>query len=157
MINCLDKDTPFHKDNCICDHFIYENCYAVDKRDKNIVDFDDTADNTTNDLNEAALMPPLPIESGKTYRWDEKRSTGAHKGIDIPAKNGTPIKSIADGKVIAEAPVPNLSAADLEAAMVGFRGPIEQVPSMFSALKVNGQPLTSSPIKALKLSVNPAQ
>ena len=35
MINCLDKDTPFHKDNCICDHFIYENCYAVDKRDKN--------------------------------------------------------------------------------------------------------------------------
>jgi tRNA pseudouridine55 synthase len=47
----------------------------------------------------------------------------------------------ADGKVLHEAPVPVLNAALLEAAVAQFRGEIEQTPPMYSALKVNGQPL----------------
>jgi tRNA pseudouridine55 synthase len=47
----------------------------------------------------------------------------------------------ADGQVTGEAPVPIIGAEILETALAQFRGVIEQVPSMFSALKVNGQPL----------------
>jgi tRNA pseudouridine55 synthase len=45
------------------------------------------------------------------------------------------------GKVVAEHPVGDLSEAALEAALAAFRGPIEQVPPMFSALKRDGMPL----------------
>ena len=46
-----------------------------------------------------------------------------------------------EGEVLATCPVPELSVADIESALDGFRGDIEQVPSMYSALKHNGQPL----------------
>ncbi len=45
------------------------------------------------------------------------------------------------GKVLAERPVGDLSASLVEAALVGLRGPIEQVPPMYSALKRAGRPL----------------
>ena len=77
---------------------------------------------------EATKFSQFLLDANKQYR--------ARVKLGVTTDSGD-----SDGKVIAEAPVPNLSAADLEAAMVGFRGPIEQVPSMFSALKVNGQPL----------------
>lgn len=47
----------------------------------------------------------------------------------------------ADGEVVATRPVPELTAEDLERALDSFRGDIEQVPSMFSAIKHQGQPL----------------
>lgn len=47
----------------------------------------------------------------------------------------------ADGKVIAERPVTGIDAARIEAALTAFRGEIDQVPSMFSAVKHRGQPL----------------
>ena len=47
----------------------------------------------------------------------------------------------ADGKVLEERPVPELSEADIETALNSFRGEISQVPSMFSAVKHKGQPL----------------
>ncbi len=47
----------------------------------------------------------------------------------------------ADGKVIAERSVEGIGEADIEAALVRFRGAIDQVPSMFSAVKHKGQPL----------------
>jgi len=47
----------------------------------------------------------------------------------------------ADGQVIEERPIGNLTRADVDAALEAFRGDIEQVPSMFSAVKHHGQPL----------------
>ncbi len=47
----------------------------------------------------------------------------------------------ADGKIVAEQPVPPLTDADIEAAFAKFRGDIQQVPPMVSAVKHQGQPL----------------
>ena len=47
----------------------------------------------------------------------------------------------ADGKVLAEKPVPPLTSADLEQVFAKFRGDIQQVPPMISAIKYKGQPL----------------
>lgn len=49
--------------------------------------------------------------------------------------------SDADGEVIAEADASALTIEMVEAALVNFRGDIRQVPSMFSAIKIDGQPL----------------
>jgi tRNA pseudouridine55 synthase len=47
------------------------------------------------------------------------------------------------GKVVDERGVGDLSAAAIEEALTAFRGPIEQVPPMYSALKRDGRPLYS--------------
>lgn len=47
----------------------------------------------------------------------------------------------AEGEVIAERPVGRLSRRQVDAALEAFRGEVEQVPSMFSAIKHQGQPL----------------
>ncbi len=47
----------------------------------------------------------------------------------------------ADGKVVAERPVENVDAAKITDALRFFRGEIDQVPPMFSAIKHKGQPL----------------
>lgn len=47
----------------------------------------------------------------------------------------------ADGKVIAERAVENVDAAKITDALRFFRGEIDQVPPMFSAIKHKGQPL----------------
>lgn len=47
----------------------------------------------------------------------------------------------ADGEVISEADASGVREADVSGALEQFRGEIEQVPSMFSAIKHNGQPL----------------
>jgi tRNA pseudouridine55 synthase len=47
----------------------------------------------------------------------------------------------ADGKVIGELPVPLLNLEQVEAVFAKFRGDIQQVPPMVSAVKYQGQPL----------------
>ncbi len=47
----------------------------------------------------------------------------------------------ADGEILSSAEVPDISTSDLELILDRFRGEISQVPSMYSAIKVNGQPL----------------
>ncbi len=47
----------------------------------------------------------------------------------------------ADGEVLATKEVPDVSSEEIEIILDDFRGEISQVPSMFSALKVNGKPL----------------
>lgn len=52
----------------------------------------------------------------------------------------------AEGKVLAERPVPQLNAAVLEAALAPFRGTFAQMPPMYSAVKVDGKaPLRAGP------------
>jgi len=46
-----------------------------------------------------------------------------------------------DGKVVERADAGHLRAGDVEQALEQFRGEIEQVPSMYSAIKHGGQPL----------------
>jgi tRNA pseudouridine55 synthase len=47
----------------------------------------------------------------------------------------------ADGKVLETRAVAEISDSKLESVLESYRGEISQIPSMFSALKVNGQPL----------------
>ncbi len=47
----------------------------------------------------------------------------------------------AEGAVIERSPVPRLTAAAVDAALVRFRGPQQQVPPMYAALKHAGEPL----------------
>jgi len=46
-----------------------------------------------------------------------------------------------DGKIIAEAPVPELTRETIDAVLASFVGTQEQIPPMYSAKKVNGQRL----------------
>ncbi|MFH0920358.1 MAG: tRNA pseudouridine(55) synthase TruB [Fibrobacterota bacterium] len=45
----------------------------------------------------------------------------------------------ADGPVTITRPVPSLSVGDIEAALCSFKGPIQQVPPIYAAVKVNGE------------------
>lgn len=47
----------------------------------------------------------------------------------------------AEGEIIARSPVPSLTLHDIEQALARFRGPIQQIPPMFSAVKKNGKEL----------------
>ncbi len=47
----------------------------------------------------------------------------------------------AEGQVVERCPIPPLDAAVIAAALAGQRGPQQQVPPMYSALKRDGQPL----------------
>jgi tRNA pseudouridine55 synthase len=46
-----------------------------------------------------------------------------------------------EGVVTSLAEVPHLSTADLEAVLENFRGPLQQIPPLYSAIKVAGKPL----------------
>ena len=47
----------------------------------------------------------------------------------------------AEGRVVEEQPVPSLDAARIEITLADFRGTLQQVPPMYSALKREGRPL----------------
>ncbi|CAM3761310.1 tRNA pseudouridine(55) synthase TruB [Parendozoicomonas haliclonae] len=78
-------------------------------------------------LGEATKLSQYLLDSDKSYRTTAK--------LGIRTNTGD-----AEGEVVAERPVA-VTESDLEPVLAKFRGPIEQVPSMFSALKHNGKPL----------------
>lgn len=47
----------------------------------------------------------------------------------------------AEGEVVQRSDVPEISSATLAQVLAGFRGEVEQIPPMFSALKLDGKPL----------------
>lgn len=77
---------------------------------------------------EATKISQYLLESDKQYvveaRWGVRTDTGDR-----------------DGAVIDRSPVPELSDVLLESHLSAFRGLIEQVPPMYSALKREGRPL----------------
>ena len=83
----------------------------------------------------------LPIAIGAATRLIEYLAD-AEKGYRALVRLGaTTTTDDAEGEIISTAPVPPLDAALVEAALVGFRGEIMQVPPMFSALHHEGQRL----------------
>ncbi len=81
----------------------------------------------------------LPLCVGRYTRLVDQladRDKGYHAEIELGARTTT---DDAEGEVVEQRPVPDLSAAALESALGAFRGPITQVPPQFSAIKVAGQ------------------
>ena len=83
----------------------------------------------------------LPLCFGEATRFsryllesDKKYTTRVIFGVSTDSGD-------ADGKVIRERPVGRLTRAAVDKALDAYRGEIQQVPSMFSAVKHQGQPL----------------
>lgn len=79
-------------------------------------------------LGEATKFSQYLLNSDKKY-WTRIR-------LGVATDTGD-----ADGQVVETRPVGDVNAERIEAALERFRGDIEQVPSMFSAIKHQGQPL----------------
>jgi tRNA pseudouridine55 synthase len=81
----------------------------------------------------------LPVCVGRYTRLVDYVSNG-DKGyyaeIELGARTAT---DDAEGEIVERLPVPALSDTDLERALASFRGPIQQVPPIYSAIKVAGQ------------------
>ncbi len=77
---------------------------------------------------EATKVSGFLLDADKAYRAE------ATLGIATDSED-------AEGEVISEQPVPGFQRADIEAVLARFRGSIEQVPPMHSALKHQGQRL----------------
>ncbi|MCG8317191.1 MAG: tRNA pseudouridine(55) synthase TruB [Pseudomonadales bacterium] len=83
----------------------------------------------------------LPICFGEATKFSQFL-LDADKAYRVTGKLGTQTASgDADGEVLRTCPVEGISEADLLATIEKFEGEIEQIPSMYSALKHNGQPL----------------
>lgn len=79
-------------------------------------------------LGEATKLSQVLLDADKSYRTTatlgEIRSTGD-----------------AEGEIVKTRPVPEISPEQLAQVLEKFRGEVEQIPPMFSALKLNGRPL----------------
>ncbi len=83
----------------------------------------------------------LPLCFGEATKFSQYLLE-ADKTYLVSAKLGIrTTTSDAEGEVVSERPVPDLTIKTLDKAFDAFRGEIEQVPSMYSALKHKGQPL----------------
>ncbi len=83
----------------------------------------------------------LPICLGEATKFS-RFLLEADKHYIVTAKLGEKTTSAdAEGEVISTKDASGVTADDIEAVLPQFRGSISQVPSMFSALKKDGQPL----------------
>ncbi|QQR46360.1 tRNA pseudouridine(55) synthase TruB [Myxococcus xanthus] len=68
--------------------------------------------------------------------------TEGDKAYDATVRLGSETDTLdAEGQVTAQAPVPTLTPALIESALARFRGTFDQVPPMYSAVKVGGKRL----------------
>lgn len=83
----------------------------------------------------------LPICFGNATRLSSWLLEG-DKGYRVTARLGIRTDTLdADGRPLAEGRIDGIDAAAVEAALARFRGEIEQIPPMYSALKRDGKPL----------------
>ncbi len=83
----------------------------------------------------------LPLCFGEATKFSQYLLS-ADKSYHVRAKLGQrTTTSDAEGEVVSERAVPNYDIADIEKVLMKFLGETQQVPSMYSALKHNGQPL----------------
>ena len=62
-----------------------------------------------------------------------------------------------DGETVSEQSAANVTREQVERTIEGFRGDIEQIPSMYSALKHNGQPLYKLARQGIEVEREPRQ
>lgn len=91
---------------------------------------------------EATKFSGFLLEADKEYETTVKLGVKTNSGD-------------AAGEVIEERAVGNYSIAAIEAVLDGFRGEIQQVPSMFSAIKQNGQRLYKLAHKGIEVEREP--
>lgn len=83
----------------------------------------------------------LPLCFGEATKFSQYL-LDADKGYDSTFVLGTATATgDAEGEVLSEADASGIDEAAVRAALEAFRGEIEQVPSMYSAIKQDGQPL----------------
>ncbi len=84
------------------------------------------------------LLPLCFGEASKTtaFLLDARKTYRAVARFGAATSTGDP-----EGEVVAEGPVPNQDAAAMDALLNRFTGDIEQVPPMYSAIKIDGKPL----------------
>lgn len=83
----------------------------------------------------------LPLCFGEATKFSQY-SLNADKTYDVGVQLGIATDTgDSDGMVIAEKPVPELDRNQIDAVLDSFRGEIEQIPPMYSAIKLDGQPL----------------
>lgn len=83
----------------------------------------------------------LPICLGRATKVCEYLLAG-NKAYHAQFKLGQTTNTLdQEGEVLVECDVPNFNTTTIEAALAAFKGEIEQVPPMYSALKHQGQPL----------------
>lgn len=100
----------------------------------------------------------LPICLGEATKFSQYLLDSDKRYITTAKLGVRTDSSDAEGEVIETKPVPQIDRAELEALLKRrFLGDIEQVPSMFSALKHNGQPLYKLARKGEKIEVKPRQ
>jgi tRNA pseudouridine55 synthase len=84
------------------------------------------------------MLPICLGEASKTaaFMLDHDKTYEARARLGVATETGD-----IEGEAVREEAAPELGAGQIEAALEKFRGTIEQVPPMYSALKHEGQPL----------------
>lgn len=97
----------------------------------------------------------LPVCFGEATKFS-KFLLDADKGYFTTATLGeTRDTGDSEGALVAQSSVPDLDEERLEQVLSGFRGQIEQVPSMYSALKHQGRPLYEWARKGIEIERPP--
>jgi tRNA pseudouridine55 synthase len=81
----------------------------------------------------------LPVLMGRATRLADDIQHGTKSYVAVVKLGSATDTDDAEGGVVAESPVPNLSEALLRQTLGRFEGAIEQTPPRYSALKVDGQ------------------
>ena len=97
----------------------------------------------------------LIVAIGRTTRLIEY-VMGQHKTYQATVRLGqTTTTYDAEGEITSERPVPILTPALLEETLAPFRGEIDQIPPIYSAIKQNGQPIYKLARRGIAVELQP--